>query len=80
MAPLLALAGEPAELVALVDERLTYGQMNADLKAAIEAAVASVAVPAPNGSNQANIDTARTNRVRIALTLAVASPEYVIQK
>jgi uncharacterized protein (DUF1800 family) len=80
MAPLLALAGEPAELVALVDERLTYGQMNADLKAAIEAAVASVAVPAPNGSNQANIDTARANRVRIALTLAVASPEYIIQK
>lgn len=80
MAPLLALAGEPADLVALVDERLTYGQMNADLKAAIEAAVASVVVPAPNGSNQANIDTARANRVRIALTLAVASPEYVIQK
>jgi uncharacterized protein (DUF1800 family) len=80
MAPLLALAGQPAELVALVDERLTYGQMNADLKAAIEAAVASVAVPAPNGSNQANIDTARANRVRIALTLAVASPEYIIQK
>jgi uncharacterized protein (DUF1800 family) len=80
MAPLLALAGEPAELVALVDERLTYGQMNADLKAAIAAAVASVAIPAPNGSNQANIDTARANRVRIALTLAVASPEYIIQK
>jgi uncharacterized protein (DUF1800 family) len=80
MAPLLALAGEPADLVALVDERLTYGQMNADLKAAIEAAVASVAIPAPNGSNQANIDTARANRVRIALTLAVASPEYIIQK
>jgi uncharacterized protein (DUF1800 family) len=80
MAPLLALAEQPAELVALVDERLTYGQMNTDLKAAIEAAVASVAVPAPNGSNQANIDTARTNRVRIALTLAVASPEYIIQK
>jgi uncharacterized protein (DUF1800 family) len=77
---LLALADQPAELVALVDQRLTYGQMNADLKAAIEAAVASVAIPAPTGSNQANIDTAKSNRARIALTLALASPEYIVQK
>jgi uncharacterized protein (DUF1800 family) len=79
-AALLALAGQPAELVALVDQRLTCGQMNAALKSIIETAVASVAIPAASGSNQAAIDTARTNRVRIALTLALASPEFIVQK
>ncbi len=80
LAPLLALADQPADLVNQVDERLTCGQMNAALKSAIQAAVSSVAIPAATGSNQAAIDTARGNRARIALTLALASPEFIVQR
>lgn len=80
LAPLLALADQPADLVNKVDERLTCGQMNAALKSAIQAAVSSVAIPAATGSNQAAIDTARGNRARIALTLVLASPEFIVQR
>ncbi|RZU01097.1 DUF1800 domain-containing protein [Rivibacter subsaxonicus] len=78
----LPLADKPAELVELVNRKLMASQMNAALKTEIEAAVVSVAIPVLNssGSNQAQIDAAKLNRVRLAVYLALVSPEFLVQK
>jgi hypothetical protein len=76
----LALAGDPAALVDRVTSRLTYGAAGAALKTEIVNAVGAIAIPAANGSNQAQIDTARRNRVNAAILLTVASPEFVVLK
>jgi uncharacterized protein (DUF1800 family) len=76
----LALAERPTELVASVNSKLMYGTMPQALATEIEGAVASIAIPAATGSNQAAIDTAKRNRVNAAIFLALASPEFQIQK
>jgi uncharacterized protein (DUF1800 family) len=80
--PELALAGDPAALVERVAERLTYGSAGAVLKADIADVVGRITIPALNasGSNQAQIDTARMNRVRAAILLVLASPEFQVLK
>lgn len=80
--PELALAGNPAALVERVAERLTYGAAGAVLKADIADVVGRIAIPALNssGSNQAQIDNARMNRVRAAVLLVLASPEFQVLK
>ena len=78
----LALADKPADLVDDVCRRLLGGQANAALKADIQAAVESVAIPAlkSDGSNQSSVDQARANRVKLAIYLASVSPEFLVQK
>lgn len=78
----LALAGDPPALVAQVAEKLTYGQLGTAAQAEIAAAVGSIAIPALNssGSNQAQIDAARRNRVNAAVLLVLASPEFQVQR
>jgi uncharacterized protein (DUF1800 family) len=78
----LALADKPTELIERVGQKLLYGQMNAALKAEIQAAFESVAIPALNaaGTNQAQIDGAKLNRVRLATYLVLVSPEFLVQK
>jgi hypothetical protein len=78
----LALAGDPAALVARVAERLTWGQLGASGQAEIANAVGSITIPALNstGSNQAQIDAARRSRVNAAVLLVVASPEFQVQR
>ncbi|MCW5632514.1 MAG: DUF1800 domain-containing protein [Rubrivivax sp.] len=76
----LALAATPAALVDRVTSRLTYGSAGTALKAEITNAVGAINVPAANGSNQAQIDTARRNRVNAAILLTLASPEFVVLK
>jgi uncharacterized protein (DUF1800 family) len=78
----LALAEAPAELVERMNAKLMYGTMPAALKAEIEAAVAKIVLPklTANGSNQAQLDAARRNRVQAAALLTVVSPEYQVQK
>jgi uncharacterized protein (DUF1800 family) len=76
----LALADRPAELVALVNSKLMYGSMPAALASEIEAAAASITIPAATGSNQAAIDSAKRNRVNAVLFLTLVSPEFQIQK
>ncbi|MCW5609220.1 MAG: DUF1800 domain-containing protein [Rubrivivax sp.] len=80
--PELALAGDPAALVERVAERLTYGAAGAVLKADIADVVGRIVIPALNssGSNQAQIDNARLNRVRAAVLLVLASPEFQVLK
>ncbi|HRD97863.1 MAG TPA: DUF1800 domain-containing protein [Rubrivivax sp.] len=81
-APELALAGDPAALVEHVASRLTHGGAGATLKSEIATAVGTITIPALNasGSNQAQIDSARRNRVNAALLLVLAAPEFVVLK
>jgi uncharacterized protein (DUF1800 family) len=78
----LALADQSSGLVDRVNAKLLYGGMPADLKAEIQGAVDKIAIPALNatGSNQASIDSAKRNRVNAAILLALASPEFQVQK
>ena len=43
-------------------------------------AINAITVPASNGSNQAQIDTARLNRVKTAIFFSMISPEYLVQR
>lgn len=76
----MALADRPAELVDSVANRLLGGSANADLKAAMVEAVQSVTIPALTATNQNQVDEAKRNRARIAVFLAVVSPEFLVQK
>ena len=69
-----ALAEDPAGLVAEIDARLTAGAMQETTKSRIEEALALVTVD--------DRDTAkdREHRVRLALLMAVTSPEYVVAR
>ena len=75
----LALAATPTELVALTNRKLMFGSMPAALATEIEGAVASIAIPAATGSNQAAIDAARRGRVNTAIFLTLVSPEFQVQ-
>jgi uncharacterized protein (DUF1800 family) len=74
----LALATDPAALVNRIDLLLYGGGMSATLKTRITNSVIGVNVPA-NGT-QAQIDTAKLNRVKLAIFLGMASPEYAAQR
>jgi uncharacterized protein (DUF1800 family) len=92
----LALAATPADLVERMNLLLFYGQMPDALKTQITGAVTSRAIPAPvyaagtapaSGAaatapptNQTAIDTAKRDRVYLAVFLSLASPDYLIQK
>ncbi|RPH67632.1 MAG: DUF1800 domain-containing protein [Burkholderiales bacterium] len=73
----IALADAPEALVDRVAMLLLAGEMSADLRAQLVDAVASVAVSATNAQSAA---TARLNRVKLAVFLIMASPEYLVQK
>ena len=76
----LALADQPAALVDRVAGKLAYGGAGTALKTEIADAIAKIAIPAATGSNQAQIDTAKRNRVNAAILLVLASPEFLVQK
>ena len=78
----LALAEQPGALVDRIGSKLLPGAMPAALKAEIQGAVESIAIPAlkANGSNQKKVDDAKRARVNAAIFLVVVSPEYQVQK
>jgi uncharacterized protein (DUF1800 family) len=78
----LALAAQSSDLADRIDDKLMYGSMPAALKAEIQGAVDKIAIPALNasGSNQSSIDSAKRTRVNTAILLALASPEFQVQK
>ena len=78
----LPLATQAVELVQRMNAKLMYGTMPEALKAEIEGAVGKIVVPTltANASNQAQVDTARKNRVYTAAFLTVISPEFQVQK
>ncbi len=73
----LALAATPEQLVDRMNLLLMANQMSATLRSQILDAINSVAIPAGTGTN---VDTARKNRVSLAVFLTMASPEYLAQK
>jgi uncharacterized protein (DUF1800 family) len=88
----LALATTPADLVERMNLLLFYGQMPDALRTQLATAVSSRAVPAPvypassasspapAATNQAAIDTAKRDRVSLAIFMSMSSPDYLIQK
>ena len=81
-APELALAAQPAELVAALGDKLLNGRISTTLGTDAATAVGKIVIPALNagGTNQAAIDAAKLNRVRSAVLLLVGSPEFLVQK
>ncbi|MBW8733042.1 MAG: DUF1800 family protein, partial [Asticcacaulis sp.] len=75
----LALATDAAAMVDRVNLLLYAGQMSAGLKTKIVNAVAGIAIPGATAT-QAQIDTAKLNRVKLAIFLGMASPEYIAQR
>lgn len=73
----LSLADQPDKLVDRINLLLTANQMPAALRSQIIAAVNSVTI---STTNAANAETARRNRVSLAVFLTMASPEYLAQK
>ncbi|MFY9476109.1 MAG: DUF1800 domain-containing protein [Aquabacterium sp.] len=71
------LAKTPAKLVEDVNQRLMYGTMPEDLKTEITQAVSSVWVGADNAPDTAE---GYRRRVKVALLLTMASPEFQVQK
>jgi uncharacterized protein (DUF1800 family) len=67
-APWIALASDPAALVAALDQRLMGGRMPADMRAVVTQAVANTAASSP------------TNRAKTALYLVATAPQYQIQR
>jgi hypothetical protein len=63
-----------------ISAKLLSGAMSASLKTSIVNAVGTVNLPAPTATNKAQVDAAKLNRVRFALWLALASPEFITQK
>lgn len=76
----LALAAQPAQLVDRVSLLLLAGQMSATLRNQLIAALNAVTIPANNGKNASAVETARKNRVYLAVYLTMASPEYLVQR
>jgi uncharacterized protein (DUF1800 family) len=73
----LALADTPDKLVDRINLLLLANRMSPTLRSQILAAVNSVAISSTNATSAA---TARKNRVNLAIFLAMASPEYIVQK
>lgn len=73
----LTLADTPERLVDRVNLLLMANQMSAGLRSQILTAINSVAISTTNATAAA---TARKNRVNLAIFLAMASPEYLVQK
>lgn len=73
----LSLADSPDRLVDRVSLLLMANQMSAELRGQILTAINSVTISTTNATAAA---TARKNRVNLAIFLAMASPEYLVQK
>jgi uncharacterized protein (DUF1800 family) len=76
----LALAENPQALVDRMNRLLFYGQMSPTMQSRVLAGVNAIGIPASNGTNQQQIDTAKLNRVKTAVFFSMISPEYLAQR
>jgi uncharacterized protein (DUF1800 family) len=78
----MAMATQPADLVASVTGKLLYGLATPALRTDIQTAISKITIPVLNagGTNQGAIDTAKRNRVNATVLLTLAVPEFVVQK
>lgn len=74
---LIALADTSDKLLDQINLLLMANQMSSNLRTQILAAVNSVTI---STTNTASADTARKNRVYLAIFLTIASPEYLVQQ
>lgn len=72
------LAGDPEALVARLEQTLLCGTLSPELRSALTEAVASVPLPADGDS--ARLASARLDRVKLAVFLVLASPEFLHQR
>ncbi|SFU62452.1 DUF1800 domain-containing protein [Pseudoduganella namucuonensis] len=75
-----ALASQPAKLVEHVGLLMLNGTMSQRLRKRMLAAVESVPQPAPTGYNDGAVENGKNSRVYAAVFLAMASPEYIVQR
>lgn len=75
----LALAADVPSLLDRLNLLLFSGTMSTTLNGRINTAVTGVAIPGGTAT-QAQIDAAKLNRVKLAVFLSMASPEYLTQK
>lgn len=76
----LAVAADATALVDRLNRILLYGQMSSTLRQRLIDGVNSIAIPTATGTNQAQIDAARLNRVRLAVFATLVSPEFIVQR
>ncbi len=78
----MALAPRSVELVSVIVDRLLYSQASAGLSSEIVTTINKIAIPVllPNGGNLAAVNAAKRNRVNAAILIALASPEFQVQK
>jgi uncharacterized protein (DUF1800 family) len=76
----MALADKPDQLAERMNSMLMYGQMPAALKSTISGAVNAVTIPSGANVTAAQIDAAKLNRVKIAVYLTMASPDFLTLK
>ncbi|MET3134211.1 uncharacterized protein (DUF1800 family) [Oxalobacteraceae bacterium GrIS 1.11] len=76
----LALVDQPEQLVARVNLLLLNGAMSSTLQGQILAAVNAVVQPVPTKLNATAVANAKRQRVCLAIFLAMAGPEYIVQK
>lgn len=73
----IALANDASVLVDRMNLIMLSGRMSATTRARILEAVSAINVPTTAGTSQT---TALTNRVKLAIFMSMASPEYLVQR
>ncbi len=73
----IALAREPDALVDRLNLLLMHGEMSSALRARVLEAVNGVSI---GSTNPATVSTALANRVKLAIYMTMASPEYLVQR
>ncbi|MRX09901.1 DUF1800 family protein [Pseudoduganella sp. FT25W] len=76
----MALISQPALLVDRINQLLLAGQMSSTLRNQIITALNAVNISPTVVTNATNLETARKNRVYLAIYLTMASPEYLAQR
>ncbi|MGK5026253.1 DUF1800 domain-containing protein [Janthinobacterium sp. RB2R34] len=76
----LAVSADANALVDRVDLLLMNGAMSSRLRGQIVGAVNSIALPAASSTNGTQIANLQSNRVKLAIFLAMASTDYLVQK
>lgn len=76
----LALSADANALVDRVDLLMMNGAMSSRLRGQIVNAVNSITLPAASATNAPQIANLQANRVKLAIFLAMASTDYLVQK
>jgi uncharacterized protein (DUF1800 family) len=71
-------ANDDAQLTQLVADRLLGGTLSPSLQNIVLSALKTLPVPASDGSNAAAVTAAQDTRIRAAVLLVAASPEFLV--